>query len=82
MVGLVVRLLKAPSMLAVRMGVSAPVPHGVGGVSVESARVGAYMPKRVEEVRLRIERERETFGLVSASLGSRRSGFVEDGWVG
>lgn len=40
-----------------RAGVSAPVPHGVGGVDVlapESA-VGAYMPKSVELVRFNID---------------------------
>jgi hypothetical protein len=70
-------------MLAVRIGVSAPVPHGVGGVSVESARVvGAYMPNRVDEVRFKIDRERETFGLFSGSTGSRSSGLAEEGWEG
>ena len=39
--------------------------------------VGAKMPRRVEEVRFAIERERETFASFSDSGGSRRSGLAD-----
>ena len=58
-----------------RSGVSAPVPHGVGGCEASCVlplpAVGPYMPKSVEDVRFRIERVRETSARLLALDGSR-----------
>jgi hypothetical protein len=72
-VGLVFNPAIPPSMLGDLMGVSAPVPHGVAGVDVESFKaLFAYIPKRVDDVRLRMERERETSDAGSGGFSTWR----------
>jgi hypothetical protein len=73
-----------PSADSLRLGVSAPVPHGVCGNDCASKDEGAYMPKRVDDVRLMMEREREMslFDSVSSTvreLSRRGVGGFESG---